>query len=171
MGGVERTIMTHVLGIDLGITKQSPTAAALIDIDTMHLVYPVTYVPRGDAWEQRVQSVTRRIRGLLATVKPVHLVCYELPVFQHNQQSTIRLATLAGAILATADLYGIPVVGVSPAQVKQALSGFSTASKDEMIAAAATIFGVRLSSHVADACGVALAGEAVWRRRQLAEAA
>jgi Holliday junction resolvasome RuvABC endonuclease subunit len=159
--------MTHVLGIDLGITKQSPTAACLIDIDTMHLVDTMTYVARGDAWEQRVQSVTRRIRGLLATVKPVHLVCFEMPVFQYNQQSTIRLSTLAGAILATADLYGIPVVGVSPAQAKQALSGFSTATKNDQIAAAATIFGVRMSSHVADACGVALAGEAAYRRREL----
>jgi len=48
-----------------------------------------------------------------------------------------------------------------------ALTGQHTATKEMMQRAARVLFGRELSEHEADACGVALAGEASVRRARL----
>lgn len=158
--------MTLVLGIDPGITKENPTGIVIVNCDRMTISYAATCTPRASDWQGRVRLVTRHIRGLLARVN-VDLIAYEQPPLMGNAQTLIKLASLTGAMLALADEYNLPCVGVSPAEAKVALACDSRADKPDMIASVRHVFGKDVNKDVADAVGVALAGETIYRLRQL----
>jgi Holliday junction resolvasome RuvABC endonuclease subunit len=159
----------RVLGLDLGIRKENPSAAALLHFagdPSPRLLLVCTLAPSAKAWQARVQQLHLRLADLFTTWRP-DLVVYEAPHAQRDMQVFRKLAALEGAILAAAAAAGVPVLDVQPSQAKVALAGDSAADKDAMIEAARREFGPRLVSHEADAIGVALAGETLHRRQAM----
>lgn len=159
-----------VLGIDPGLTRQNPTGLAILD-DRLFLVDCHSISPKGDGWQQVVGMIAVNIARFLGSwVKDDPLIAcnilisYELPHVATNPQATIKLAHICGIIVANAMQYGFPVIGIQPSEAKKALTGKGNASKDEMIAAAQQQFGLSLPKDIADACGIALAGLAKYRK-------
>lgn len=156
-----------VLGIDLGIRPENPSAAALADLSaTPRLVAAWTLAPARRTWQARVQALHGAIYALITREAPA-LVAYEAPHGEKNLQTYRKLAALEGAILAACGRAGVAVVDVQPAQAKQALAGDHQADKAAMVDAARMYFGAALFSHEADALGVALAGEVKIRQGRL----
>lgn len=157
-----------VAGIDIGFTRKSPLAFVVLRGDS--LIHHELMLPERGAkeWEAAIDSIGRQLSDTLwldsSDAREVDLIAYELPHVAVNVQTSIKLAHLCGIVRAIGVQCGVPVVGVQPSQAKQALTGNGAASKDEMVRMARLQFGVDLSEHEADACGVALAGLLLAKR-------
>ena len=82
--------------------------------------------------------------------------------------STLRVAQVAGAVMAVAATFGLRVVEVSPAEGKIATTGNSAASKQQVWEMVCKRFGLkRINYHQADAVGVALGAERIVKREKL----
>jgi Holliday junction resolvasome RuvABC endonuclease subunit len=161
----------RVLGIDGGLTKPNPTGVAIVDVDRGHFVYGAALVaPAGD-WYERVRWLAGRIHLECTTWQP-DLLAWELPPFMKgNAQTLIKLSHLGGVVIGVASALGIDCQPVQPSEAKQALTTKGNANKLEMIAAAFQRFNVAAVKDVADAAGVALAGEHIYCQRMLARKA
>lgn len=157
-----------ILGIDTGITAASPTALALYDPARDQVVMTRRLVPSNDKAEvdRRVGEIARRVLDAIDEHLP-EAVAYEMPHFVENHQTTIKLAKVCGAIAAMCALRGVACIAVQPTQAKVALTGNARAAKGDMQTAALQQFGRKLSSHEADAIGVAIAGWAEWKQRRM----
>ncbi len=65
----------------------------------------------------------------------------EAPFFGKNVQSMLKLGRAQGVVMAAALSRGIPVVEYSPRRVKQAVTGNGAASKEQVAAMLASIYG------------------------------
>lgn len=163
---------THVFGVDPGYAA-SPTGVALLRFDglTPRLVDVWSVRPRGREWQARINDALGQVLDILVVrsrgIKPLGpvLLSYELSYIGENPQSALRLAQLGGGVRGLAIALGLGVVAVQPSESKLALAGRGGATKEQMIAKARQVFGVRLTEHEADACAHALAGEAKLRRQ------
>ena len=164
--------ITHCFGIDPGYAT-SPTGVALLRFDglTPRLIDVWTVQPRGREWQSRIDDALGQVLDILGVrshkvraLGPV-LLSYELSYIGENPQSALRLAQLGGGVRGLALALGLAVVAVQPSESKLALAGSGSASKEQMIAKARQVFGVRMTEHEADACAHALAGEAKLRRQ------
>lgn len=161
-----------VIGVDPGLGN-SPTGVALVRFAglTPHLVGAWTIRPRGRDWQARIDDVLGQLLALISPRVPVLaprgpvLLSYELSYIGKNAQSALHLAQLGGGVRGVALALGLRVVAVQPSESKLALAGRGGATKEQMIAKARQVFGVRLTEHEADACAHALAGEAKLRRQ------
>lgn len=154
-----------VLGIDPGLTKKNPTALALVDVENMSLIRSCTvYAPASVDWLKRLELVISAMKGMTRIRLKIDLVAYEIPYIGKNPQSTIKLAHVCGAACGL----GPPFVPVSPTQAKLALTGDGGADKESMIKMAINIFEKEVCKDEADAIGIAMAGEAIYRREQYA---
>lgn len=154
-----------VLGIDPGLTKENPTAIAVVDTDAMSIIHcHDVYAPARTDWTERLALVVTSLQVTVANMSSIELVCYEQPFLGKNVQSTIKLAHICGV----AYTLGRPCQTVSPIEAKIALTRNRKASKDDMIMMAKRVFNTTCTKDQADAAGVALAGEAIYRRAQYA---
>ena len=154
------------LGIDCGITRANPAGIALVETDPLSLVGAHTFVAGAGEWDERLYVFSQYLADLIRKLKPA-LISYEYPHLERNPQTLIKLAHVGGVVIASGAAHGLPVVKVHPSQAKTALAGSPTATKRDMIRAVETIFRQRLPKDAADALGVALAGEAIYRRAAL----
>lgn len=158
-----------VLGIDLGVQTDNPSAWALLDFPHIGRVTVLDYaeiVPRCTTWQDRVAEVGIAILKRIDQTMP-DLVAYEAAHLGRNAQTLRKLSCIEGAILLAAAAHAIPAQDVQPKQSKIALASDATATKQMMIDAAKLLYKVNSGDHIADAIGHALAGEGLFRRAQL----
>jgi hypothetical protein len=171
--------VTTVAGIDIGFTRKSPLAFALLELGGNSPVlvhHALFYPPKGvKGWEAVIDGIGVELMRCFSIwgieEHAVDLLAYELPhvgSFKNEQggqstnaQTAIKLAHLCGIVRCIAAICGVPVVGVQPTQAKVALTGNGAAKKGDMVRMAKLMFGEELSEHEADAVGVALAGAAL----------
>lgn len=149
-----------ILGIDPGTSKRNPAGLAIIDTGGVQptLLHHQSVGVRG--WDKTAGLL---FDTAVAIGAKVEAVAYEYPYLDENIQTTIKLAHFGGIALAIGSMLEVPVVAVQPTEAKTALTRDPKADKAAMIKMARLMFGVELSSHEADACGVALAGEGKLR--------
>jgi Holliday junction resolvasome RuvABC endonuclease subunit len=148
-----------VLGIDPGTSKRNPAGLAIVDSYGPTLLHTASVgLGSWQASAAAVYEVAMRLRDY-----HYEAVAYEYPHLVNNPQVAIKLAHFGGVALAIGVAACVPVVAVQPVEAKQSLTGDHRADKAAMIRTARLLFEVELSSHLADACGIALAGEAKLR--------
>jgi Holliday junction resolvasome RuvABC endonuclease subunit len=151
-----------ILAFDLGITNTNPSALALIDVEAKKLVYfeSVQYSKTGD-WLERLIVLAKWVDEKISEYKDqIECMAYELPyVMPKNMQTSIKLSHAGGIILGCAAKYNVKCYPITPNEAKKALTGKGNSDKETMIKFAGDWLKVpvELSSHVADAVGVALA--------------
>jgi Holliday junction resolvasome RuvABC endonuclease subunit len=158
-----------ILGIDLGLRADNPAAWALIDLLPNGPVVRdwAEIRPRATAWQDRVGEVGRALFRVITQHTPA-LIAYEAAHMEKNAQVLRKLSCVEGAILLAANVAGCPTQDVQPVQAKIALASDASATKQAMIAAARILYGITATSHGADAIGIALAGEGLYRRALIA---
>lgn len=149
-----------ILGIDPGTSKRNPAGLVVINSHIPTLLHHEEIYD--ESWEASARAIFSRA-ARLARQTGFEAVAYEYPHFANNPQVAIKLAHFGGIALAIGAYCGVPVVAISALETKQALTGDHMAKKEAMIKTAQLIFRAELSSHEADACGVALAGEGKLR--------
>lgn len=120
----------RVLGVDPGLTRAGfgvveQTAGKLRAIDHG------TIRAEGDGIPAQLATLRTRLAAVLARTKP-DVVAVERLFVTRNQQTAIRVGQASGIALLVAAEAGVPVVEYGPLQVKQAIVGTGTATKDQV---------------------------------------
>lgn len=155
--GVNKRI---ILGIDpgyarvgYGIIVVTGGKISMVDCGVIETVASLDF-------EQRLKLIYTKLEYLLKTFKP-NLVCYEDIFFYKNVKTGIAVSKALGAILLTVVQANIPTLNFTPLQVKQALTGYGRADKQQIQKVIKTVLKLKSMSQpddVADALAIAICG-------------
>ncbi len=120
-----------VLGIDPGLTRCGYGAVRQENGKPVAVVSGVLTTPTSNPLEERLAELLREFRLLFARLSP-EVVVVERVLFQTNARTAMSVGQASGLALATAAEAGIPVVQYSPNEVKQAVTGWGNAGKDQV---------------------------------------
>ena len=147
-----------VLGIDPGLSRCGYSCLTGRGSATRAVAAGLLTTPPDDPIPQRLASLQREIRSLLAELRP-DVVALERVLFQVNVRTAMGVGQAAGVVMAEAVGAGCEVVEYSPNQVKQAVSGDGAASKEQVTRMVQMLLGLDeplRPPDVSDAAAVAL---------------
>lgn len=109
----------------------------------------------------RLRQLFEDVRELLSESSPTHVALESVFSHPEHARTAIQMAHGRGVVLLAAELAGVPVAELPPAEIKKALVGSGRATKQQM--QRAVMAQCRLESlpephDVADAIGIALTG-------------
>ncbi|OGL66847.1 crossover junction endodeoxyribonuclease RuvC [Candidatus Uhrbacteria bacterium RIFCSPHIGHO2_12_FULL_47_11] len=149
-----------ILGIDPGIarmgfgvveeTKQKPRA----------LAYGCFETSKDLAQAERLAKVHQELARLIKLHKPERVAVEKL-FFSKNVKTALQVGEARGVILMTCAELKVPVFEISPKEVKQALTGYGSADKQQMQKMVQLILKLKAipkPDDAADALAIALAG-------------
>ena len=113
----------------------------------------------------RLASIQTYLQDVMAQYNPTHSAVEEL-FFYKNVTTGIGVAQARGVILLSLHLYNLPIVEVTPLQVKQAITGYGRAQKgqvQQMIKMLLCLPKKPLQDDAADALAVALTASPMIR--------
>ena len=154
--------MTRIttLGFDLGIAN---TGLAVVELEkhtyTLHKTQLITSTPK-DTESVRLLNIWEAVNEILDT-KGLDFTAVAIEKVFHgrNVSSSIKTGKAIGAVLCAAAQHDIPVIELTPQQVKKASGLSGKANKNNLLRAASHIFGKDIATHhEADACFCAVAG-------------
>jgi crossover junction endodeoxyribonuclease RuvC len=120
-----------VLGIDPGLTRCGYGAVRQEDGKPVAVVSGVITTPTSNPLAERLAELLRELRLLFARLSP-EVVVVERVLFQNNARTAMSVGQASGLALAAAAEAGIPVAQYSPNEVKQAVTGWGNAGKDQV---------------------------------------
>lgn len=147
------------LGIDPGLNR---TGYALLERSRSKPVLREGGIIRSSAQmslSQRVFEIAKGLREVLADFRPQVMAVEQVFSFGRNPKTALQMAHVRGAILLVAAEHEIPVVHLSPTEVKRLLTGSGRASKQQIQHAVKNELRLKnvLEPHdVADASAIAL---------------
>lgn len=156
------------LGIDPGTARMGYGVVDDSAGSSRALAYAAIETRPELAMPLRLQALYRGVEGLLREYRPDVLAVEEL-FFGRNVTTAIFVGQARGVVLLAAANNGVPVAEYTPAQVKQAVSGYGRAAKPQVEAMVCRLLGLReppRPDDVADALAVALCGLAAWPLEQ-----
>jgi crossover junction endodeoxyribonuclease RuvC len=153
-----------VLGIDPGLSRCGYGAVAAEPGGGRRAVaYGVLTTPPGDPLPQRLAALAADLRALLADLQP-QVVAVERVFFQTNARTAMSVGQASGLALVAAADAGCEVVQYTANEVKQAVTGYGAASKEQVQRMVRTLLGLPAPprpADAADALGLALTHLAV----------
>jgi crossover junction endodeoxyribonuclease RuvC len=123
----------------------------------------VISTPTTDPLPQRLAALAADLRALLAELRP-QVVAVERVFFQTNARTAMSVGQASGLALVAAAEAGCEIVQYTANEVKQAVTGYGAASKDQVQRMVATLLGLAeppRPADAADALGLALTHLAV----------
>lgn len=160
-----------ILGIDPG----TATVGWAILEGTKGKIRPIAYghiaTEKGRPLEERLIEIRNDLRIIVETHRPEEAAMEELFFFS-NQKTAIAVAQARGAILLTIADFGLTIAGYTPLQVKQALTGYGRADKQQVQRMAKEILKLKSipkPDDVADALAIALCHlhQGIFRKRRV----
>lgn len=116
----------------------------------------------------RLMEISQAINFLIKKHKPNRMAVEKL-FFSRNVTTAIQVAQARGAILLSGVQADLEIDEFTPLQVKQAITGYGKAEKQQMQRMVAMILGIKgkiKSDDAADALAVALcAGQSLWVKK------
>ncbi|MEK7131332.1 MAG: crossover junction endodeoxyribonuclease RuvC [Patescibacteria group bacterium] len=116
----------------------------------------------------RISEIHAELVRLIKKYKPTRMAVEELFFFT-NVKTAIEVGQARGVILLTGVENNLPIDEFTPLQVKQAITGYGRAEKDQMQKMVAMVLGIKekiKSDDAADALAVALcAGQSLWIKK------
>jgi crossover junction endodeoxyribonuclease RuvC len=117
-----------VLGIDPGSSRIGYGLIEKKGRELSYIASGLLAVPKADQ-AKKLGTIEQELRKLIRENCPSRIALEKLFFFK-NKKTFIEVAEARGAILATIEKTGIPFVEFTPLQVKQAVTGNGTASKE-----------------------------------------
>ena len=148
-----------VVGIDPGLSRCGYGAVVAESGGARRAVaYGVLATPAGDPLPRRLAALAADLRALLADVRP-DAVAVERVFFQTNARTAMSVGQASGLALVAAEEAGCEVAQYTANEVKQAVTGYGAASKDQVQRMVRTLLGLPAPprpADAADALGLAL---------------
>jgi crossover junction endodeoxyribonuclease RuvC len=120
-----------VLGIDPGLTRCGYGAVRRIGGAMRGEAAGVLTTPVKAPVPDRLAELQQGVRSLLAELRP-DAVAVERVFFQSNVRTAMAIGQASGVVLAEAVAAGCAVAEYTPTQVKSAVTGSGSASKDQV---------------------------------------
>jgi crossover junction endodeoxyribonuclease RuvC len=152
-----------VLGVDPGLTA---TGYAVLEAGNGRLHLHECGCARSrsrQALETRVRSIYDELNDVVSRWQPQLAILEGLYSEYRHPRTAILMGHVRGVVCLAADQSGARVLEISPAEVKQALTGSGRAGKDQIKRAVAQMLALAEppgSDHVCDAIALALVGAA-----------
>jgi len=149
---------TKILGIDPGFARCGYGIIETSNDSLTYIHHGVIETPAGMADEKRLLSVANEIAKLITTHSP-NVVSIEELFFFKNAKTAMKVAQARGVILATIARHKIPITSFTPLQIKQALTGYGRADKNqiqEMVMAALRLGEIPKPDDAADGLACAI---------------
>lgn len=148
--------MTRIIGIDPG---SRATGYGVIDVGGGHSRYVASGCVRtgNGPLAERLGTIFEGLRDVIAHDRPVEMAVER--VFMHrNADSALKLGQARGAAICAGITAGLPLAEYSPREIKQAVVGKGSASKDQVQHMVKVLLGLSgsLQADAADALAVAL---------------
>jgi crossover junction endodeoxyribonuclease RuvC len=120
-----------VMGIDPGTATTGYGFVRDLDDGPVAVAYGVILTPAGAAMPQRLLTIYRELKQLIAVYHP-ETGAVEKLFFQRNVSTAMTVGQARGvALLALAEA-GLPIGEYNPRDVKQAVAGYGAADKPQM---------------------------------------
>ena len=120
-----------IISLDPGIGR---TGYALLQYDQPHIV-PLTYgcieTKSSESTEKRLKIIYESLSALIKKYQPSVMVI-ERVFFNTNQKTAIIVGQAQGVMLLAAAEHNLEVSFVTPLQIKQALTGYGNAEKQQV---------------------------------------
>lgn len=148
-----------ILGLDPGIAR---LGYGVIESDGRHdrcVTYGVLTTPMGPLGP-RLVTLRHELQNLIATNRPQRIVVEQL-FFSKNVKTATAVGEARGVILLTCTEAGVETLEVSPQEVKQSISGFGAADKQQVQRMVQTLFHLPKPPYpddAADALAIAWCG-------------
>ncbi len=110
----------------------------------------VVTTPPGDPLPERLASLAGELRGLIDEHRP-HVVVVERVFFQTNVRTAMSVGQASGLALAAAAEAGCQVVQYTSNEVKQSVTGYGAATKEQVQRMVQSILSLRTLPRPADA--------------------
>jgi crossover junction endodeoxyribonuclease RuvC len=152
----------RVLGIDPGTRI---AGYAVLDLDARgdaRIVDAGVFRLDADApLSVRLRQLFEDVTALIAETSPTHVALESIFSHPEHARTAIQMAHGRGVVLLAAEVRGVPVAELPPAEVKKALTGNGRATKEQMqraVMAQCRLDAMPEPPDVADAIGIALTG-------------
>lgn len=152
--------VVRILGIDPGFDR---TGIGVIDQSGNRLVWVYhgcIQTSAKDSFALRLQQTRDGIKEAIAQFHPQAAVVEEL-FFQNNAKTAIKVGMARGVVMITLADAGIPVIEITPNQVKQGITGYGAADKkqiQDMVKRLLNLKEIPKPDDAADALALAIVG-------------
>ena len=154
-----------ILGIDPGIGRVGYGIIKKLGSKIEAVSYGCIETPKTDDHGLRLQMIKTDLGKIIREHKP-EVIGVEKLFFQKNVKTATAVGEARGVILLLASESGAKLVEVGPGQVKQALTGYGSADKDQIQQMVKIIFkldSIPKPDDAADAIAVAYAAAVTFR--------
>ena len=160
-----------VLGVDPGLSRCGYCCLEVDGSRSRPVALGVLRTPPTDDVPRRLADLQADVEALVAELQP-SWVALERVLFQVNVRTAMSVGQASGVVMAAAVRSGAEVVEYSPNQVKEAVTGWGAAPKDQVQQMVQSLLGLARPPEPADAadaaavalCHVAMAPTAGLRR-------
>lgn len=157
----------RVLGIDPGFGR---TGLGVIDMsggEGTHVWHEVIETPKGEDYSARIQTVRNDVAEAIRRFKP-HCAAVETLFFQTNVRTAMKVGMARGVILLAIADAGLPIIEITPNQVKQGIAGYGGADKKQvadMVKRQLRLACAPKLDDAADALALAIVGGLIFKTR------
>lgn len=132
-----------ILGIDPGFDRMGCAVLEKSVSSADKLIYSTCLVSnRKFPQEERLFFLGKKLEGVIKKYKP-DIVAVEKLFFNKNQKTALQVAEARGMVLYLASSKKIPVYGLTPLQIKIALTGYGRAEKIQVQKMVMAILGLK----------------------------
>ena len=152
-----------VLGIDPGVSRCGYGCVGGDGSAYRAVAAGLLTTPPSDPLPERLASLSSELKELLSECRP-DVVVVERVFFQTNVRTAMSVGQASGLALAAAAAAGLPVAQYTANEVKQAVTGYGSAPKDQvqrMVQSLLALPAVPEPADAADALALALTHHAV----------
>lgn len=149
---------TIILGIDPGFGRLGYGAILHTKKEAHCLTYGCITTPSHAPLDERLFTIYTELSKIITDIRPQSIAVEKIFFFK-NKTTAIQVAHARGVILVTARSHTIPICEVTPLQVKQAVTGYGRAEKQQvqyMIKTLLHLSSSPKSDDAADALAIAL---------------
>jgi crossover junction endodeoxyribonuclease RuvC len=157
-----------ILGVDPGSNITGFAIARALSNKTSIFDYGYLKMSATDSMPKRVAEFHRFLTEKIITHAVTHLAI-ETPFLGKNPQSFVKLGYLRSILYLLSQHHSLILHELAPCQIKQAVTGYGKASKEQVATALTTLFpalkelGSTVKEDVTDAIAIALTG--VWAQK------
>jgi len=158
----------RILGVDPGFGR---TGLGVIDLEhgePAYVWHSVIDTPADEVFVDRLKAVRNDLAECIRRFTP-SVACVESLFFQSNAKTAMKVGMARGVILLAIADANIPIVEVTPNQVKQGITGWGNADKrqvTDMVTRLLKLSEPPKPDDAADALALAIVGGAVWKNER-----
>ena len=83
-------------------------------------------------YSERISHIGTQLSHAIKKFKP-DILAIESVFFSNNQKTVLKISEVRGMVLYIATVFGLPVIDLTPLEVKMSITGYGRATKDQIL--------------------------------------